>query len=584
MGGQEGSKGYLYQSIVALYEVFNKFDKEDYSFVYMEYPSENDKVDIAFKNEDNELYVIQVKSSRNNFTIPNINKWLSELIDDKSDAKQFELILIGNVDSKVRDFINSIDKLSKGINDKICEGNKSKIYEKIINNILKVKVTLLTDNMKIFEGAIESNLNLLFFDKGIQGINPRLLKLMVESMGYMFNKFCTNASFISKEEFYKKILDWAMYNWDLNKPVISGGFNIGFYRSNEFYKKNPKIKLEVLIHKYKESNMKIKENNKILYDKIMSVEAYIEKVEEIKINSENKLDLREIISTNKQLTEVQESSDKLKKLSKITTLEKASFNHGFWKKVIIKEENINTIKKYLNRENLECKDTFFDLGDLKENIVPCFNNPYRPTRNSQGSEVYDKKEDNILELYNNIIELNENKNIIEYLSQYKDFYLCPFYIENKNNKIIRNIHITLKLSKNINILKCGDIQYPGRMLIDRIEEIFKSLFIRKSDSNVKQFTSKKNSRQVKNLELSYINRMMNPETAFYDNIDEYFKYNFYDNDEEVFVLEFEIDQLKPLEKIYFPTTLILNNIKVGDKISIIINSELNPNEIIELEL
>lgn len=64
MGGQEGSRGYLYQAIAAVIESLsdNGWDK-----IYLEFPSENDKVDIALEANERIVKVIQVKSTNSSF-------------------------------------------------------------------------------------------------------------------------------------------------------------------------------------------------------------------------------------------------------------------------------------------------------------------------------------------------------------------------------------------------------------------------------------------------------------------------------------------------------------------------------------
>ena len=46
MGGKEGSRGYLYQAIAAVIE---SLSDKGWDKIYIEFPSENDKVDIALE-------------------------------------------------------------------------------------------------------------------------------------------------------------------------------------------------------------------------------------------------------------------------------------------------------------------------------------------------------------------------------------------------------------------------------------------------------------------------------------------------------------------------------------------------------
>ncbi|MCR5701833.1 MAG: hypothetical protein K6G76_06805 [Lachnospiraceae bacterium] len=49
MGGQEGSRGYIYQGISA---IFSSFIENDWSNISVEYKTKNDKVDIALLSDD----------------------------------------------------------------------------------------------------------------------------------------------------------------------------------------------------------------------------------------------------------------------------------------------------------------------------------------------------------------------------------------------------------------------------------------------------------------------------------------------------------------------------------------------------
>lgn len=80
MGGQQGSRGYLYQGIVS---IFSACTENNWNKISVEYTTANDKVDIALlSDKDKVLTAMQVKSSINLFTKEKIIAWLTELIDD----------------------------------------------------------------------------------------------------------------------------------------------------------------------------------------------------------------------------------------------------------------------------------------------------------------------------------------------------------------------------------------------------------------------------------------------------------------------------------------------------------------------
>lgn len=79
MGGKEGSRGYVYQGIVAVLESFSlsSWDK-----IYVEFPTDDDKVDIALSFGNNIVRAIQVKSTNNTFTPQQIKQWIRDLTND----------------------------------------------------------------------------------------------------------------------------------------------------------------------------------------------------------------------------------------------------------------------------------------------------------------------------------------------------------------------------------------------------------------------------------------------------------------------------------------------------------------------
>ena len=79
MGGKEGGRGYLYQGIVAVLEAL---ERPDWDRIYVEFPTEGDKVDIALRNAGEITDAIQVKSTVNSFEKGELSKWLADIIAD----------------------------------------------------------------------------------------------------------------------------------------------------------------------------------------------------------------------------------------------------------------------------------------------------------------------------------------------------------------------------------------------------------------------------------------------------------------------------------------------------------------------
>lgn len=90
MSGQDGGRGYLVQSIIAL---LTSLEDNDWIRVTIEPDTATEKVDILWQNETYSR-AVQVKSSRNQIGKADAQAWASELESDAT-ADSLELILIG---------------------------------------------------------------------------------------------------------------------------------------------------------------------------------------------------------------------------------------------------------------------------------------------------------------------------------------------------------------------------------------------------------------------------------------------------------------------------------------------------------
>lgn len=91
MSGQDGSRGYLIQALIALLQ---SLDDPNWESVSVEPNQQSEKIDIQWDGDDYERYV-QVKSSKNKITLPMVKAWVGEINEDFSTAK-CELVLIGS--------------------------------------------------------------------------------------------------------------------------------------------------------------------------------------------------------------------------------------------------------------------------------------------------------------------------------------------------------------------------------------------------------------------------------------------------------------------------------------------------------
>ena len=84
-GGQVGSRGYIFQAIIAFIECLGR---DDWDAIKNEPNTDEDKVDIMLYREDGTvLSAIQVKSSINKFERADVEKWLESLKKDAGKAE-----------------------------------------------------------------------------------------------------------------------------------------------------------------------------------------------------------------------------------------------------------------------------------------------------------------------------------------------------------------------------------------------------------------------------------------------------------------------------------------------------------------
>ena len=124
MGGKEGGRGYVLEALRR-----NNWDR-----IYIEFPTEGDKVDIALKSADTITDAIQVKSTVNSFSKGDISKWLKDIITDYP-CQRYCLVLIGNCAVSAVDFMNAITKFQTGKLDATGKKQLEKFETQLLKDI-----------------------------------------------------------------------------------------------------------------------------------------------------------------------------------------------------------------------------------------------------------------------------------------------------------------------------------------------------------------------------------------------------------------------------------------------------------------
>lgn len=178
MGGQESIRGYLVQTIICVLDAFN--EENNWNAVVLEPDVESEKVDIIwYYSNPTKCIVDQVKSSKNQISIPQIKRWSKDL-EDSIDADEYNVILIGPVS-------NGVSKTRK-------QGNV----------VLKIK------NLDL-DGLINEAANKLgsyMENKDYKPLASNIKEIVIKSLVTQFEIYSTKGKEISREEFDEVLFKW----------------------------------------------------------------------------------------------------------------------------------------------------------------------------------------------------------------------------------------------------------------------------------------------------------------------------------------------------------------------------------------
>ena len=155
MGGKEASRGFMYQAFASVLEALchKTWDK-----IYIEFESDDDKVDIALEENDKIFKSIQVKSTINTFSKSSIQKWLIDLICDDVGSIESELFLIGQCHDDAIVFINSVDKFYRDKLDAKAQTSLKGFDTDIIKD-RKISFTCIPFDLGVLEKIVRDSLH-----------------------------------------------------------------------------------------------------------------------------------------------------------------------------------------------------------------------------------------------------------------------------------------------------------------------------------------------------------------------------------------------------------------------------------------
>lgn len=244
-------------------------------------------------------------------------------------------------------------------------------------------------------------------------------------------------------------------------------------------------------------------------------------------------------------------------------------------KIKFEKADIQNIKKYAEDNDMPITDDFFDVGNLK-----CLQIGGLTQVNYTGSESEKRK-------YHLICDLEEATGVYNGLKSFYDqlikIYYTELLIENIGKKYDEDIEVNLKIKKDCFFeFKCLPI--PSESIIRSVldKEILNEILENKKIKDVNNYTAV-NSLVGPISPSSY--RVPGSFEVFGPGYDSYVDYyqeiiDYIANyevicDEEYYYIKFEQKNIKPNEKIFFPSRLLFKNIP--ELIEYEIKSKHNPN-------
>lgn len=513
MGGKEGAWGYLAQAVVS---VIYSLVEEDWETVQVEPDTTNDKVDIAWFYKDQSPRVVQVKTSKNNFTLPDIRRWLESLIDDVKDAQEYELILLGTCNDETKKVLNRVNERNT-IDTDFGGMQHMKINKE------KIKITLKTNEQDSLDSQIYRYLSKFLSKKGKHPNNSEL-EIMCKAIGYQYMVLSTNGKKESKDEFEKRLLSWIDSFLGISEAKRSA-LKIEFYLKDlvPFSSEMSAVRTKLINSKYINS----KKNELIsTYNKIS--ETKIEKVKQIEPKKIKEPDFMRIAGLAYNATMTRYSEIGGKRCAEIESLAKRLLD-------------------------VSLNDEFFYVGNLKE---PTIGKPllfgYSHVERTGTKEEKDKHE-LILDFENELEILNSYIEMFEFIDSIN---LIPLVIRNSGTLRDEEIKVKIYLSNGIDIVNTRDFLVPEDRVIKDFTG-FKGILHRnlshRSDGHINSY-----SHQMYNFHQIPIPGLDDGgernRDLFKDYLSSLFDFELH-SEQDGHLIVFKFDKLNPKEILAFPCLL-----------------------------
>lgn len=419
MGGKEGAWGYLSQAVVA---VINSLSDNTWTHVQIEPDTNNDKVDIAWFRDGENLEAVQVKSSKNNFPLPDVLSWIETLINDVSNASLYRLILIGTCSDTTKKAFNRINE-----NKATTEDWKGNSFLEGFTE--RIKIQLENNDHEALESKIMRYLG-QFLAKNQKHPSHFNLELMANALGYQFMRFSTNGEKISREEFEQQLLEWVEFNHMIEGRVRKSDLRIEFYLSQT-----------------------------IPFSTRMNAMHY-ELVHSIFIQNRKKeaMELLEEINQIKIPLKEREEQKEVEVLGRLLSISKLTYSEFIGKR---KEDLVRSAEKILG---VQLSDDFFYVGNLQEPVVK-INGLFGSSPVQRTGDELEKEKLNLIIRFEQ--ELEDLDSFLKTFSYLDSFHYVPLVIRNTGTKYDEKIRVKILVPPDISFMNADTLEYPDNLIIEQ---------------------------------------------------------------------------------------------------------------------
>ena len=558
MSGQDGSRGYLYQSIISMLEALND---ENWDKIYVEFKTMNDKVDIALSLQEKIKKTIQVKSSINLFTKKDIEKWLLDLINDFP-SQEYVLYLIGNCNLDANTLIKSLDKHKNKNLDKESEKALETIDSKLLNNNITISCTTFDKNN--LASIVRDHLNKYISSQQFT-LSHDGLDLITKAFFYTFNALSTKGEYLSKETFNNQLFKWVEINSGDHLTQVNkfSKHKIMFYDKNT-KKSSPEAKALNINNLYGYHQIINSHKNKII-ELIDNIKKYnLESIDspQLSINAEND----QLPSSSSEVT----LDDNIKNFINLSRpVEKYLEKNN--------DEKDDLIKSIKEITNIDIDRSFFYLGQLKEKTQGMF--PLNQSSELIGTDdeinKYHFLDDLEYEIYT--IEL-----VNHFIDTFSNYSAISLIIKNISAFSDSNLNIKIYLPKSVKLFN------PEHYELDEVITCFVKHFAEKDgiiekvfkvapDSIVtmdeKKYTFDSRDFKIQTLPFSNDHNCGFTTKDFYEILTNNTRQKIYNDDTEYNILEYKLNELNANQNKFLGNYILISSIEEDVEIKYSITSK-----------